>query len=214
MSVPAAVPRLVPPRCPAVPPRGTNQRLTCSEHVPPVDHSDQHGLLTILSRRGVPLSRPAGIFVVSPVQGCPAAYVPLSRDNSRTSKSRVPRPYHPKGVGRGTVGVFREMDLEKKKGNTPNMIKEETQTGWDPHKGERLGPAWDRILHELSHGEWQSWASLVEAVAPESGLVSKSVDNLIYNGIRHGFLMRRGRVNRRSKTDNRSVRLSPQADNG
>jgi len=82
-----------------------------------------------------------------------------------------------------------------------------TAEDWNPHLGTRIGPAWDRIAEHLRDGRWHPWAEVVDSVVPESGLLEKSVHSLLYAGIRHGYLVRKGQYRRRTSTDNRSVRL-------
>lgn len=69
---------------------------------------------------------------------------------------------------------------------------------WDPSRGERLGPAWDRIKKELRDGEWNPWTEVVSVIEPGSGLQAKTVRNLLHDGVRHGYLATTGRYpNRR-----------------
>lgn len=69
---------------------------------------------------------------------------------------------------------------------------------WDPSRGERIGPAWDRIVKALSDGEWMSWGDVVETTESESGLKTNTVVNLLREGVAHGYLATTGRYpNRR-----------------
>lgn len=78
---------------------------------------------------------------------------------------------------------------------------------WDPSRGVRIGPAWDQLVDTLGDGHWHPWIEVVETVLPDSGLQPKTVQCLIYSGIRNGYLVRKGRYGHRSKTDTRMLRL-------
>ena len=74
------------------------------------------------------------------------------------------------------------------------ILKTKPRCRFDPSRGERLGPAWDRILTELANHRWRRRAEVVEAVLPASNLKTKSIDDLLYKGVQHGYLERRGRL--------------------
>ena len=78
---------------------------------------------------------------------------------------------------------------------------------WDPHVGERTGPAWDLIVDKLSDGHWHLWSDVVSETAPESGLAPKTVNNLIHAGVSNGVLERRGSYSRSQNNNTRSVKL-------
>jgi len=80
-------------------------------------------------------------------------------------------------------------------------------TQWDPYRGERIGPAWDRILGLLRDNEWHSWRTVVDEVTPGSNLQPKTVSNLLHKGITYGPLERKGRYHRDPALDRRAVRL-------
>lgn len=78
---------------------------------------------------------------------------------------------------------------------------------WDPHAGDRTGPAWSRVIDQLKDGQWHLWTDVVSSVAPGSGLVEKTVSNLIHSGVSNKCLERKGSYSRVKENDTRSVRL-------
>lgn len=81
-------------------------------------------------------------------------------------------------------------------------------TRWDPHTGDRTGPAWDRIVDLLRDGEWHQWSDVVDAVVSDSGLKPKTVSNLVHAGIKNKALHRRGQYSRNSTNDQRAIKLT------
>jgi hypothetical protein len=81
---------------------------------------------------------------------------------------------------------------------------------WNPFKGARIGPAWARIVRALSDGQWRPWPEVQAAGLEGSDLFPATVNNLIYEGVKLGYLERDGRYARRGRihTDERSVRLA------
>ena len=79
---------------------------------------------------------------------------------------------------------------------------------WDPRRGDRIGPAWDRILSSLGDGHWRPWGEVVSSVMDGSGLQRSTVNNLMYEGVKHGYLERRGRYSSRTKEDTRHIKIS------
>jgi hypothetical protein len=81
-------------------------------------------------------------------------------------------------------------------------------TPWDPHRGERIGPVWDRILTTLGDGRWHPWTAVIDEVVPGSDVQVKTINNLIYSGLRNGHLVKKGQYFRKTRKDTRFIRLN------
>lgn len=76
----------------------------------------------------------------------------------------------------------------------------------------KVGEAVRQIGGIVSDGDWHAWHAVVTEVGSSTGLLPKTVSNLINGMVRTGGLERRGEYNQRAKRDRtfdkREVRIS------
>lgn len=69
---------------------------------------------------------------------------------------------------------------------------------WDPHKGDRMGKAWDAVIMLLEDGEWHAWPELMSVGTYAGGVVTRTVSNLLFEGLEIGYLRQKGTSRRKS----------------
>lgn len=79
---------------------------------------------------------------------------------------------------------------------------------FNPQLGERTGPAWEKIMEKLEDCEWHLWRDIVSTVQPGSGLLAKTVSNLLHCGVATGRLRKRGKYSPNPARDTRSIQLT------
>lgn len=78
---------------------------------------------------------------------------------------------------------------------------------FNPHHPSRFAEAVHHINLCLADNRPHPWNEIV-AIATAMGLTYKTADNIVRNMIRTGTLIRTGHYNRRTRQDNRTLRLA------
>lgn len=80
---------------------------------------------------------------------------------------------------------------------------------WDPMKGPRLAPAWSAATKLLADDRWHPWSEVMEVMLEASDLQSRTCANLIYAGMKNGFIVKTGNYSQRTKKDTRQLGRAP-----
>jgi hypothetical protein len=62
---------------------------------------------------------------------------------------------------------------------------------WDPHKGGRLGPAWQEFWDLLADGEWHPRSQMEKELAQKHDLMPRSMKVLIWQAEQQGWIERK-----------------------